>query len=136
MTASNQENANSDSSSIMSLQYRNLSHVDQRRRPVTKFAFDSSSYGQDQLVVKRPARNLNADGQPFIRLAYRNHRSRRGKQIEPLRVSHGIQVVQFSAFDRPFTFSVTKSRDRAHWEQKQRKFLHLRQKLAADGITV
>ena len=55
------------------------------------------------LILERPRDNLHANRQPLRRCAHRNHCRRSRQRIEPLGVSHGIEVRDRRAFDHPGT---------------------------------
>src|SRR5204862_4401602 len=74
---------------------RRTSDIFQRwRLPGAVGFLDGFCDGQDQLVFKRTADHLNADGQSVIRKGDGDGRAGKTSQVQPLGESHGVAVTR------------------------------------------
>src|SRR5213593_2312170 len=59
--------------------------------------FEALGNGQDQLVLIRPADDLDADGETFVRKTDWDGGAREAGEIQPLRIAHGVQISRAGA---------------------------------------
>src|ERR1700731_4164061 len=72
---------------------------------------DDCGHAEDGFIFPRAADDLHANGQALRRATYRNNRGGISKQIEPLRITHRFQILDFASLDDPLAFPVAKCRD-------------------------
>src|ERR1019366_10724330 len=73
---------------------------------------------QNNFFFVRSAHELYTNGKAFRRLTDRDHQRRIAEQVEPLRIPHRVQILNFRSFDLPASLPVTKRRHRAHGTQQ------------------
>src|SRR6185437_1692764 len=80
--------------------------------------------------------HLHTDGQTFRRASHRHDNGWIAKQVEPLAVTHRLQIIDSAPVDRPLAFAVPKSGNRAHRAQQNRVSLHLPQNPSSQIIAL
>ena len=77
-----------------------------RRGLVTEVVLDSGGDAEHGFVLIRTTRDLYSDGQTFGRTPDRYDSGGRAEQVEPLRVSHGVQILDLPTDHGPLPFAM------------------------------
>src|SRR5271157_3468356 len=72
-----------------------------RRRSIAKCMIDDRCDLEHSFIFEWAAGQLHPDGQSLWRTADSYDRCRRSQQIEPLRIAHGIEILDLLTLDMP-----------------------------------
>src|SRR5579872_5985478 len=84
--------------------------------------------GEHDFLFEWSPDHLYANGQTLRRAPHRHDYRWIPKKVEPLAVTHRLQIIDSAPVDRPLALTVPKSGNRAHRAQQNRVSLHLPQK--------
>src|SRR5260370_40064622 len=107
--------------------------LERRGLPGAVGTLDAFRDGEDQFVFKRPADDLDTDGESFIRMRDWDGRAGKACQIQPLRKAHGIAVSDAGPI---VSFTMTKRGARGNRREKNRRVLHLAKNFGAEKIAI
>src|SRR5260370_35839450 len=107
--------------------------LERRGLPGAAGTLDDFRDGEDQFVFKRPADDLDTDGESFIRMRDWDGRAGKACQIQPLRKAHGIAISDAGPI---VSFTMTKRGIRGNRRKKNRRVVHLAQNVGAEKIAI